>query len=264
MSMSKLLKSLIGTSKEDYRYLKRLDNQRSDYAEQLYKKGFVVIPDYVQPSQTTAWLNAITEYLQNNGIYELCEQQLKETLIKKYPSGAELQIRQSYDGYTFYDTGMIDFLDIHNEVAPISEFRNDAFIKGIIDEAHGSSVSVVQTSFYRTLSLQNPRSFHMDVFKRTTYKAFVYLTDVPNTDFGPYSFINSSHRPNVSRYLNLILNSVKGYPLTDARIHQKRDAFPFLAKKGTLIITNQRGYHRGHPQKDSHERMLLTNAYKPD
>lgn len=261
--MSKLLKNLWGTYKEDQKYRARRSNKRSNYAELLYKKGFLVIPNYVGEEQCQIWQDAINTYMQEHGIWELSESSLKETLIQKYESGAELQIRQSHDGYQFYDTGMIDFLDIHHEVHVISEFRDDRFIKEIIQEAQNDEVNVVQTSFYRTLSLKNPRSYHMDVFKRTTYKAFIYLTDVPTTDYGPYSFIEESHGPNLSRYLNLALNQFKGYPVSDARIYNQKQAHPFVGQRGTLIITNQRGYHRGLPQKDQHERMLLTNAYKP-
>ena len=263
MGVFQFLKTMVSTYKEDQRYQKKLSQRRSKHAEHLFQQGYAVIPDYVTSAQCDLWEDALRNYLESAGIFAMCEKPLSETFIQKYPSGAELNVRQSFDGHRNYDSGMIDFLDVHNEVPVIKEFRNDSFIQDLVNEAHGSQASVMQTSLYRTLSLNNPRSYHMDVYQLTIYKAFIYLTDVPSRDYGPYSYIKASHRPNVSRYLNLTLNKLRGYPSSDARIYQRGQEHLFTATRGTLIITNQRGYHRGHPQTESHERLLLVNVYKP-
>jgi len=39
------------------------------------------------------------------------------------------------------------------------------------------------------------------------------------------------------------------------------ESFHAIAHKGTLIISDQNGMHRGIPQEKGHERMLLSISY---
>jgi hypothetical protein len=54
---------------------------------------------------------------------------------------------------------------------------------------------------------------------------------------------------------------VRDEPGTNAVFYDDSDAVVCTASKGTLIVANQAGYHRGMPQERGRERMLATTSY---
>jgi hypothetical protein len=57
---------------------------------------------------------------------------------------------------------------------------------------------------------------------------------------------------------------MRGTHPTNAISYDEDDVIKFTAPKGTLIISDQSGYHRGIPQEEGKERMLISNSYTPD
>tara|TARA_R110002020_G_scaffold59538_4_gene162247 strand:+ start:3413 stop:4129 length:717 start_codon:yes stop_codon:yes gene_type:complete len=96
------------------------------------------------------------------------------------------------------------------------------------------------------------RGFHRDVLvnneSKDVFKLFIYLTDVSNIEYGPYSYIEKTHN------LEYCLQLGRELPmLADLDISPKL----FLGKAGTSFISNQKGLHRGEPQLNGKTRMMF-------
>lgn len=176
-------------------------------------------------------------------------------------SGALVKRRNGWDGHTDYDSGMYDIVDINKEV-DLAAFESDPFIMELLQNASGKEFGLGSVNAYINNGVINTRGWHADVIAKNVYKAFLYLSDVPDESHGPYSYISGSHKANWHRYANIGLNYVMGYPKADMRLHDARGKIVFKAPEGTLIITHQRGFHRGLPQQPNHSRYLLSASYK--
>ena len=72
---------------------------------------------------------------------------------------------------------------------------------------------------------------------------------------GPYCFVKGTHVDTPLKKLNNIVGN-KESPLVDPM-----NIVPVLGKKGTLIISDQSGIHRGIPQKKGSIREVLLMRY---
>lgn len=97
--------------------------------------------------------------------------------------------------------------------------------------------------------------YHFDLDRIKWFKVFIYLTDV-GPDDGPHSFIEGSHRTGAipARMLR------KGYVrLSDEEVlgHYGRErAIEFTAPRGTIIVEDTRGLHKG-KAVSGHSRLVL-------
>ena len=100
------------------------------------------------------------------------------------------------------------------------------------------------TNFSKTPDKEAAQYFHFDMDRVRWIKFFVYLTDV-GPDNGPHTFVSTSHR---SGQIPMALLR-KGYSrLTDEEVknHYSEDKLiEFRAPKGTIIIEDTRGLHKG-------------------
>lgn len=163
------------------------------------------------------------------------------------------------------DEGMMDVFNVDTLVPEVESFKTDEEVQWIINGAVSEQYSPDNVNVYWNRSVTTTRDFHADTYGGK-FKSFVYLTDVPDRSYGPFSYIRGSHQTSglkikVSKWIN---EKLKGNPSTDAVFYDEDDAAYCTAPKGTLIIANQRGYHKGHPQEEGRERMLMTTSYTPE
>lgn len=106
--------------------------------------------------------------------------------------------------------------------------------------------------------------WHRDSPFENQFKSILYLSDVSDSN-GPYQYVKNSHKfshqfktlgygKNLMRFTNDEVEEV-------VRKHNW-GVTTFEAKKGSLILTNTRGLHRGKPI-DQDIRYALTNYYTP-
>ena len=109
--------------------------------------------------------------------------------------------------------------------------------------------------------------WHRDSTYSPQFKAIAYLTDVEEEN-GPYEYILGSNKlRHVMKALEVSLKD-NAYPVQDInrRFTQEQiDALKsnsklFTAKKGSVILTDTHGIHRGNPILDG-RRVALTNYY---
>lgn len=159
------------------------------------------------------------------------------------------------------DEGMTDIFNMDRVVDDIRSIKTDSQIKGIINAASGAEWEPTNINTYVRRSVTNSTWYHADSYSK--FKSFVYLTDIPDESYGPFSYIKGSHDVSVAeKFATVFLNRIKGQNgAAHAVVPDPTEAIRATAPKGTLIIANQAGYHRGHPQAEGRERILLTTSY---
>ena len=87
--------------------------------------------------------------------------------------------------------------------------------------------------------------------KTKQLKAFIYLTDYLSLDDGPYTYVKGSHLDGVLRRLNQSISQVM-----PNRTKNPENIMAILAKKGSIIASDQGGSHRGFPQAKDGQRVI--------
>ena len=132
-------------------------------------------------------------------------------------------------------------------------------MNGIINDNSEKALSLSLVNMYRNIGITQTRGFHIDGLSNTL-KAFIYLSDVESLGDGPYCYCKGTHLPGAFRKTNWALSS-KAPNKTEAPLVPMDSIIPVLAKSGSLVVSNQTGIHRGLPQKESAERLLLVARY---
>jgi hypothetical protein len=111
------------------------------------------------------------------------------------------------------------------------------------------------TNFHSKADSEAAQFYHFDLDRLKWLKVFVYLTDVGQQD-GPHSFVEGSHVPGgiPDHFLK------KGYArLSDDEVlaHYGRNSeVTFAAPRGTIIVEDTRGLHKGNPVSGN-SRLIL-------
>jgi len=225
------------------------------YGEMLAKDGFIVIENYMPPKTCDELKQAINDTIEHGKFIEQGNMDGMEVVSKKEP------VLSRRIGET--DNGLLDLYNIDNIHPKLLEFREDPFLNEIITKAAGTKFFPMRINSYINKGVINTRGYHADTYKGM-FKTFVYLTNVPDNSYGPYSFIKGSHKASSTKIkTSKLFNRLKGKPSTEAVFYDKSQVQIFTAPKGTLIITNQAGMHHGFPQEKDKERMLITTSYNP-
>lgn len=164
------------------------------------------------------------------------------------------------------DTGMRDVFNVQK----MTEFNSDPlinrcselFMSGQIQQLihKVSPFLYTNTQLYESHSVTDTRGFHIDnIFG--THKAFLYLTDVNSDDDGPYCYAPGTHRLPYLHRLELRYTERLGIRGRDMVSGNYVKSLKFLAPKGTLIISNQTGIHRGVPQREGSFRRVLVGNF---
>jgi hypothetical protein len=161
------------------------------------------------------------------------------------------------------DDGMLDVFNMDRAVPALAQFKRDRFVAELVNGAAGERYTPDTCNVYANRGVTDTRDFHADTYAGK-FKSFVYLTDVPDERYGPFQYIPGSQDPSVvRRKAAQLVNRVRGRPPTDGVFHDADDALVCTAPKGTLIVADQSGLHRGTPQEPGFERLLATTSYTP-
>lgn len=230
-----------------------------NYATTLEEDGIVVIDDYLDEGTCEDLFKEISHEIEE-GDYDV---------VEGGDYGYEYSDFANWDGpvvnkRTGRDDGMLDVFNVDMAVPEVSEFKADEMVNDIINRATSEEYSPDNVNVYWNRSATRTRDFHADTYSGK-FKSFVYLTDVSDKSFGPFSYVKGSHESSkIKKKASMLVNKFNNKPPTDAVFYDEDDVIYCTASKGTLIIANQAGYHRGHPQEEGKERMLLTTSYTPD
>jgi len=230
--------------------------ETQNYARTLEEDGIVIVEDYLDEDTC-------------NDLYEEISHEIEEgdyDVVEGGDHGYSYSDFVDWDGpvvnkRTGRDEGMLDVFNVDSAVPEVSSFKSDKMINDIINRATAEQYSPDNINVYWNRSVKTTRDFHADTYSGQ-FKSFVYLTNVPDRSYGPFSYVKGSHRSSkAKRKVSKLANKVKGNPSTNAVFYDTDNVIYGTAPKGTLIIANQSGYHRGHPQEEGSERMLMTTSY---
>lgn len=236
----------------------------------LDKYGIFIIPEFYNEqvlseieSLNISLLSEINAIYQKHPTFHQTDKFVVQGEERKYKSYKELSksklpivsIRQGQD------KGMIDIFnyDLIKEVSflKLRDLKNTKKLNQFMNEF--INLTLENINLYINKGVTKTRGFHYDDFKNTI-KAFVYLRDVEKLKDGPYCFVKSSHKPDFVRKINQsITNQFK--IKTEAPVVSVLDIIPVLAPKGSLVVSNQTGIHRGIPQNMNGYREVIVLRY---
>ena len=228
----------------------------NEYAQQLKSDGVVAIEGYLDEDTCQRLFEDIRDPINNERMDVVDGGEFSYEELSNW-DGAVANKRHARD------EGMIDVFNIDDVIPEVESFKLDADINDLINAAAPETYTPDNVNIYWNRSVTTTRDFHADTYGGK-FKSFVYLTDVPDRSYGPFSYAKGTHEvSDVKVKTSSLVNKIKNKPSTDAVFYDEEDVECFTAPKGTLIIANQAGYHRGHPQEEGRERMLMTTSYTP-
>lgn len=164
------------------------------------------------------------------------------------------------------DAGMADifhgerlFPDLGDLVLGGVDYRE---IEDLLGSATGKSFRFSNFNLYVNDSVTSTRGWHVDSYGGRQYKAFMYLTDVPDLEHGPYCYVVDSPTEPGFEEANLAMSRVAGLKPTDIAIFRRSKAIPLLAKAGQIVVSNQSGAHRGYPQASGAFRCIAALNFR--
>lgn len=238
----------------------------------LNENGIVVVPNFLDRETVNSMYNAnnsllkeISEIEENsNGYYEdkhiivqSSDIRINGYLALSTHKKTIVNIRQGQD------LGMIDIFNVDK-----SKYHCDIEIRDILRKKKNlnelvfgleSGKELSNINLYHNDSIIKTRGFHIDDMSNTL-KAFIYLTDVDYLSNGPYCYVSGTHKPGPYREANLAI-ARKSVKITETPYAPVSSIVPVLAKKGSLVISDQTGIHRGIPQKENFKRTVLVARY---
>jgi hypothetical protein len=218
------------------------------YFKPLKQDGIIKIPQFISPELADSLRVKIEELALKNP---------KSILLE---NGSKFNYR-SEGTPEGPDYGMLDIFNIENLLQEVTEIDQDGLVQ-LLKKVTGQEVIKLRANAYLNIGIKNTRGYHVDNTQPVVYKAFVYLTDVPNIEYGPYSFIKKSHKFSKSVYSNLFRNLFSSaYRSSDMPRINKNQVVDMLGSKGDLILSNQNGIHRGHPQLGNKKRVALIFSF---
>ena len=168
---------------------------------------------------------------------------------------ATINLRRNED-YGMVDIFNFDRLD-NSAGAGLRQTLSHPHLISLIPSPAGERWKPSNLNVYVNRNVSHTRMFHADSYGDGQVKAFVYLTDVQSMGDGPYSYVVDSHTPGPYRDMNRALTKVGDiFKPTDAPLVDTSKILPVLAPAGSLVVSNQSGFHRGYPQASDHERVV--------
>ncbi len=241
----------------------------------LDRDGIVVVP---------GWLDERSADACAEGIRALLDEVAEHLAAGRDHIGPEIVVHSSgrlYRGYADYrdaeqvvvnvrgradvDAGMIDVFHVDQALQgrgiDLHHVLRSSELQSCLERASGAAWTVETVNAYVNRGVQSTRGFHVDAFG-TRFKSFVYLTDVRDLEDGPFSYVVGSHRdPAVRSTADFFSRGVSHSP-TDVPVVDAASAVPVLGVRGTVVLADQSGVHRGAPQGRSSERIVLVTNYR--
>lgn len=160
-----------------------------------------------------------------------------------------------------WDVGMMDLFNpkysLNNSYGALEQRIIALNIPHLLSHILPGKWELENANIYINNSVGNTRGFHVDDYTHKSFKLFVYLTNVDSLNDGPYCYVAGSHAPDRSlENFNYLLNELFDCIATDSNIVDFEKVIPILGKKGVIIISNQSGSHRGHPQAIGASRLV--------
>ena len=164
------------------------------------------------------------------------------------------------------DSGMVDVFNV--DLLPISEkkrfeslaaqFSNKDLLRVVAQ--YNSRLQPANLNLYLNRGITKTRGPHFDDLYGSL-KGFLYLSDVDSLHDGPYCYAPGTNAISNLHAGSVALNPVFSHLPTDCNLTSADSFLPILAKKGTLILSDQTGIHFGFPQSIDGRRNVGVMRY---
>ena len=169
------------------------------------------------------------------------------------------------DGRSGSDAGMVDIFHperLSGSMATLVEgCLHERLIARLLLAASWLPMRVKCRNLYVNRGVQDTRGYHCDG-RSQKFKSFVFLSDVRDLSDGPYCYVPTTHRDRRAWKRSKQFNALNGCNRHEYTQLQGYQALPMLAQAGDMVISSQRGAHRGHPQHPEARRSVLVNMYQ--
>ena len=241
--------------------------------EILTVQGIVVVTNYAPRGEIDAIrsdlervCDAYGAHLSRDQIFEDDKVRISpvsDTLDPRITAEMEKPLFKIRDGA---DRGIINVYRVQRLLNPVNAksliqlLRSD-FVRSVVDGYDGREWNFRDgyTNAYINRSTTHTRGYHLDG-RCGNMKAFLYLTDVGSESDGPYCYARGTHKEAALAAVNQHLSSRLGWHELDFAFFDRRRETACLGKRGTLIISDQSGAHRGHPQVEGAERIVAVQS----
>lgn len=221
-----------------------LSKQEKEVVEEIKANGVSVVENYFSKEKCDQIIGEIDRMIEE-----------EQANIWKDKWGADTRIYAAHQ---------------HSEL--IKEFHHDPFLKRIGETYVNSPILNSHTLGARLIPKEsNPGSgggWHRDSVYKIQYKSIAYLTDV-NEDNGPFEYLlgtqnkKSIYQSILKNHYNAHQNRMTASQIKDfLETNKQYQSKIFTAKKGSLILVDTSGIHRGMPIR-SGKRYALTNYFFP-
>ena len=210
--------------------------RRSAFVEQLQRDGVVVFPSAL-PQEVCDRLMQFTRERPGN-VRPMDGQGEDARRAAIYDSERPAAVR-----YDYQQSDLLNLSDVQDLLA-------DSSLLALVQDYLGCAPTAdVLGMWWHTAFQDHPDSmaaqyFHFDMDRFKWLKVFIYLTDV-GSDNGPHAFVRGSHR--TGTIPSHILQ--RGYVrLTDEEVAEhfpSEDILAFSAPRGSIIVEDTRGLHKG-------------------
>lgn len=257
------------SAEELYKRLEGLIAQKSNGGVKLAqrileKNGIVIVPEFLCADVVEQCADVISSLTNDVSAFVKSDVRIKEGDRFLFQKGKEKL--SSYGELSSYpktvvqiregqDQGMVDVFNVDLAFPELANLRfsyESDFVRSILSD--DKKVSFRNLNLYINSNINKTRGFHADSFG-SQLKAFVYLTDCLSLDDGPYTYVKESHVDGPYRRLNQDLCANLSNK-TETPLLDREKIVPVLGKKGTLVISDQSGFHRGFPQSPGHKRVI--------
>ena len=154
------------------------------------------------------------------------------------------------------------------------KFKQDQFLRDVASKYYGSPHSVHVCLYERHQYSETPlRGFHIDTFEKSTFKAFLYLSNVTIND-GPTGYILKTHRDHELRRkketkgLAVISPGDPSQSALQTNFSKEEleeviaNYVPVVAAAGTVVLFDTWGVHKGLPVTAGGDRHVAVNYYR--
>lgn len=226
----------------------------------LTKNGYEVFHSFLTKKEMNILTKEILQYIAQNKVYDIPVDKLNT--FSKMRTQTSTIINKRYkdrDG----DEGLIDIYNIDSSLSTESNVIINKIkeynLKILNEEFPDINYQFFTNNLYINKSVKNTRGIHADSDEiPSRYKSFLFITDVPDESYGPFSYIAKTHLGEGKSY-HKKYNIYK--PLT--KEHTNNYKIFTGIKKGDMLTASVAGAHRGLPQTEGRLRIVLVSSYDP-
>jgi phytanoyl-CoA dioxygenase PhyH len=223
----------------------------------LRENGICVVPGFFSP-----------DFI--DPIREACKARMAEEGDRNYDDGSYKR-SDAYRGTAAASNERIYHADCFTDAG---KFRHHPVLKQVASDYYGSPHSVHLCLYERHRPNEiPPGGFHVDTFELSTFKIMLYLNDVTEKD-GPTSYLIGTHKDADLRYQKEHVwggavspgdPSGRKHPttFTDEELGPRLEKHvKVVGPRGTIILFDTWGVHKGIPPQPGGERHILVNYYR--